>query len=142
MKGEILIVNYHKQEGNREKATPFEVGAHLATIKRVSLKKAKAGLEKLVLLLEGENGETGFYNLTFNDFVAENLNLILTSIDDNGEPIPEMSFGYDGATAHFLTGKEVYIKVGMETYQGERRSVIKTFLNQEEFDFATNFEDG
>lgn len=142
MKGEILIVNYHKHEGNREKPQPFEVGAHLATIKRVSLKKTKAGLEKLVLLLEGEKGETGFYNLTFNDFVAENLNLILTSIDDNGESIPEVSFGYDGATAQFLTGKEIYIKVGMETYQGERRSVIKTFLNQEEFDFVTNFEDG
>lgn len=142
MKGDILIVNYRKHEGNREKTTPFEVGAHLATIKRVSLKKTKAGLEKLVLLLEGENGETGFYNLTFNDFVAENLNLILTSIDDNGETIPELSFGYNGATAQFLTGKEVYIKVGTEIYQGERRSVIKTFLNQEEFDYATNFEDG
>ncbi len=135
-------INYQRYTSNREKSIPFEVGAHLATIKRVSLKKTKAGLEKLVLLLEGENGETGFYNLTFNDFVAENLNLILTSIDDNGEPIPEMSFGYDGATAQFLTGKEVYIKVGMETYQDKRHSLIKTFLNQEEFDFATNFEDG
>lgn len=135
-------INYHRHESNREKSIPFEVGAHLATIKRVSLKRTKAGLEKLVLLLEGENGETGFYNLTFNNFVAENLNLILTSIDDNGEEIPQMAFGYDEATAQFLTGKEVYIKVGMETYQGEQRSVIKTFLNQEEFDFATNFEDG
>lgn len=135
-------MNYHKHEGNREKTKPFEVGAHLATIKRVSLKKTKAGLEKLVLLLEGENGETGFYNLTFNDFVAENLNLILTSIDDNGEEIPQMSFGYDGPTAQFLMGKEVYLKVGMNSYQGDRRSVIKTFLNQEEFDFATHFEDG
>ncbi|MFC4652747.1 type III secretion system protein PrgE [Lactococcus nasutitermitis] len=135
-------INYQRYTSNREKSIPFEVGAHLATIKRVSLKETKSGLEKLVLLLEGESGETGFYYLTFNNFVGENLNLILTSIDDNGEEIPQMSFGYDEATAQFLTGKEVYIKVGMETYQGEQRSVIKTFLNQEEFDFATNFEDG
>lgn len=96
----------------------------------------------LVLLLEGENGETGFYNLVFNEFVDDNLNLLLTSIDDNGEDIPDLAFGYNTETAVFLRGKAVYIKVAMERYQGERRPAIKTFLNQEEFDFATHFEDG
>jgi hypothetical protein len=132
----MTTVTFQRHDGNRENVKAFVPGAHEATIKRVSMKKTKKTNEDMfVILVAGEDGETGFFNLVFNEFISENINLILTSIQDNGEEIPEMGFGYDKATADFFKDKAVYIKVKNELYEGKQTPTIKTFLNQEEFDF-------
>ena len=92
-----------------------------------------------------ENGEKGYYFLTFgNDYTEDNLNYLLTSIEDHGYSIPDMNFWFNRETADFLEGKEIYFNVEDEKINGKTMYNIKRILLLSEFegeDSGESFED-
>lgn len=120
----------------------FSVGTHAATIKKVSNKKAKSGSNMFMLSIEGQNEEKGMFFLVFgNDYTEENMNYLLSSIEDNGVDIPDLEFGWNKATFAFLENKEVYINVELREYKGEMKPTITTFLTLAEFEGSEEFDE-
>ena len=115
----------------------FQEGAQEAVIARAQLTQTNDGTrDMLKLRLTGDEGESGFYNITFGDELGvEQLMFTLTSIMENGFEIPEdIDWGYNTETAEFLKGKPVYVEVKNKTFKGQTRGNITRILNQEEFD--------
>lgn len=121
---------------NREPVNKeFSVGTHSATITAVRKKKSSKGNEMFILQLEGKQEEKGAYFLVFgNDYTEPNINYILASIEDNGQMIPDVKFGYNKETYDFLANKEVYIQVVESMYNGQMQKKVETFLTLNEFE--------
>lgn len=128
------------QEKTEQRATEyvdFAEGPHEAKIARAKLSHSKdSKVEMIVLRIVGEDGESGFFNIVFGDeFGVEQLMFVLTSIKHNGFDIPEeIDWDYNQETVDFLKGKDVYIYVKNEVYQGKTSGKIKRVLNQDEYD--------
>lgn len=127
------------QEKTEQRSTEyldFAEGPHEAKIARAKLTQTKEKKPKLALLIVGEDGESGFFNIVFGDeFGEEQLMFVLTSIKHNGFDIPEeIDWDYNQETADFLKDKDVYIEVKNEVYQGITSGKIKRILNQDEYD--------
>jgi hypothetical protein len=130
-------MNYTRPVRKEKKETVyFAEGAHQATIKQATLRSSKDTNRPMIrLVIEGQNEERAYYNLTFEtEYTEENLGFLLASIEDNGVAIPAMDFGYTHATAEFLKNKKVYIDVVTDMYQGKARGKISTFLTIDEYD--------
>lgn len=113
----------------------FELGRHVAVIKKVKFAKTKTDKAKFIIIVKGKEGQSGLYNLVFDtDFSELNMNYILASIEDNGYDIPKLDFGYNEETASFLEGKSVYIRVALSDWGGEEKPTLTEFLNEEEFE--------
>lgn len=123
----------------------FKPGKNEGTIKSVELKQNKNKDNMFQMVIEGENGEKGYYFLTFgNDYTEDNLNYLLTSIEDHGYSIPDMNFWFNRETADFLEEKEIYFNVEDEKINGKTMYNIKRILLLSEFegeDSGESFED-
>lgn len=134
-------MKYRKPTKNREEKIEFPIGIHEAVIEKVIMRKTSKDADMFMIMIAGDNNETGVSFLTFgNDFAEENLGYILSSIEDNGFDIPDIDFGYNNETVEFLTDKSVYIKVGQQEYKGKMQNSIDRFLSQEEYDTILDSE--
>lgn len=129
------MMKFNRPTGNRKQFISFREGCHVATIKQAILDQTKDGKPKIKILVVGSEGESGLYHLTFgNEYTEINFNYLLSSIEDNGVDIPDIDFDYNQETTEFLKGKEVYIEVCEEEYNGEIYGRVAGFLRQEDFD--------
>lgn len=134
-------MNYHRPVKREISEKNFNVGTHAATISKIKATKSRKGADMFMMFLMGKNGEKGVYFLTFgNDFTQNNLNFILASIEDNGVDIPDMMFGYNPHTTDFMVGKNVYISVEDQFYNGETKPSVTVFLSQHEFENSAEEE--
>lgn len=135
-------MKYTRQNERTEGYKKFDVGTHAATIKKVIKKLSGKGSKMFVLSLEGKKEEKGSYYLVFgNDYTEENMNFLLSSIEDNGAEIPEMDFGYNKETFEFLEDKEVYIEVEDKLFNGKMQPQIVKFLTLEEFENSEQLDE-
>ncbi|MBG1279304.1 type III secretion system protein PrgE [Lactococcus lactis] len=132
------MVKFQEKTGQRStEYIDFSEGPHEAKIARAQLTKTKDETRNMIKLrIVGEDGESGFYNITFGDELGEEqLLFLLTSIKHNGQDIPEdVDWDYNRETVDFLKGKDIYIEVKNRVYQGETRAHISRILNQDEYD--------
>lgn len=121
-------MKFEKMTQKNKKVTYFPAGVYDATIESVQMRVSEKGHKMFVLKLS--DGEyIGFYYLMFEmEHSDKYLNFLLNSIDDHGEVIPDMNFGYNLETKNFLENKEVYIEVVDKVYDGKKRTRIQSFL--------------
>lgn len=118
----------------RNKIQYFPVGKHQAKIIDVQMSESKNENEMFKITVS-DGQYQGAYYLTFNTvYTKENLSFILMSIEDNGEEIPDIDFGYNYETAQFLEGKSVYIEVEEEFFQKKKLTKISSFLLLDEYE--------
>lgn len=118
----------------RNKIQYFPVGRHQAKIIDVQMSESKNENEMFKITVS-DGQYQGAYYLTFNTvYTKENLSFILMSIEDNGEEIPDIDFGYNYETAQFLEGKSVYIEVEEEFFQKKKLTKISSFLLLDEYE--------
>lgn len=128
-------MNYVRPTKRSTGPQPFSVGTHSAKIVKIIRKQTKTKKDMFMIFLEGSAKESGVYFLTFGfDNTQENMNFLLASIEDNGAEIPNIQFGYNPETFHFLTGKDVYIEVEEKEYKGEVKPAVIAFLTLDEFE--------
>ncbi|MDR7695793.1 single-stranded DNA-binding protein [Lactococcus lactis] len=121
----------------------FEAGVHIAKITKVEAGKSRTNKEMFKFTLEGPNGESTIANLLFGESWTEsNLQRILASIEDNGQQIAPIDYGYNRETVQFLTNHKVFIRMKERTgtytdRNGEVRNSTgtehKAFLTHEEY---------
>lgn len=121
----------------------FEEGVHIAKITKVEAGKSRTNKEMFKFTLEGPNGESTIANLLFRESWTEsNLQRILASIEDNGQQIAPIDYGYNRETVQFLTNHKVFIRMKERTgtytdRNGEVRNSTgtehKAFLTHEEY---------
>ena len=121
----------------------FEEGVHIAKITKVEAGKSRTNKEMFKFTLEGPNGESTIANLLFGESWTEsNLQRILASIEDNGQKIAPIDYGYNRETVQFLTNHKVFIRMKERTgtytdRNGEVRNSTgtehKAFLTHEEY---------
>ncbi|MCT0032252.1 single-stranded DNA-binding protein [Lactococcus lactis subsp. lactis] len=121
----------------------FEEGVHIAKITKVEAGKSRTNKEMFKFTLEGPNGESTIANLLFGESWTEsNLQRILASIEDNGQQIAPIDYGYNHETVQFLTNHKVFIRMKERTgtytdRNGEVRNSTgtehKAFLTHEEY---------
>lgn len=121
----------------------FEEGVHIAKITKVEAGKSRTNKEMFKFTLEGPNGESTIANLLFGESWTEsNLQRILASIEDNGQQIAPIDYGYNRETVQFLTNHKVFIRMKERTgtytdRNGEVRNSTgtehKAFLTHEEY---------
>ena len=121
----------------------FEAGVHIAKITKVEAGKSRTNKDMFKFTLEGPNGESTIANLLFGESWTEsNLQRILASIEDNGQQIAPIDYGYNRETVQFLTNHKVFIRMKERTgtytdRNGEVRNSIgtehKAFLTHEEY---------
>lgn len=125
----------------RSKVQYFPVGKHQAKITNVQMTESRNENEMFKITVS-DGQYQGFYYLTFNTaYTGDNLNFILMSIEDTGEEIPDMDFGYTYETAQFLEGKSVYIEVEEEYFQNKKRTKISSFLSLDEYEESNIISD-
>lgn len=113
----------------RSKVQYFPVGKHQAKITNVQMTESRNENEMFKITVS-DGQYQGFYYLTFNTaYTGDNLNFILMSIEDTGEEIPDMDFGYTYETAQFLEGKSVYIEVEEEYFQNKKEQKFLHFYH-------------
>ena len=118
----------------RNKIQYFPVGKYQAKIIDVQMSESKNENEMFKITVS-DGQYQGAYYLTFNTvYTKENLSFILMSIEDNGEEIPDIDFGYNYETAQFLEGKSVYIEVEEEFFQKKKLTKISSFLLLDEYE--------
>ena len=118
----------------KNKIQYFPVGKHQAKITNVQMTESKNENEMFKITVS-DGQYQGFYYLTFNTaYTEDNLNFILMSIEDTGEEIPDIDFGYNYETVQFLEGKSVYIEVEEEIFQQKKRTKISSFLSLDEYE--------
>ncbi|WP_170275167.1 single-stranded DNA-binding protein [Lactococcus lactis] len=121
----------------------FEAGVHIAKITKVEAGKSRTNKDMFKFTLEGPNGESTIANLLFGESWTEsNLQRILASIEDNGQQIAPIDYGYNRKTVQFLTNHKVFIRMKERTgtytdRNGEVRNSTgtehKAFLTHEEY---------
>lgn len=121
----------------------FEEGVHIAKITKVEAGKSRTNKDMFKFTLEGPNGESTIANLLFGESWTEsNLQRILASIEDNGQQIAPIDYGYNRETVQFLTNHKVFIRMKERTgtytdRNGEVRNSTgtehKAFLTHEEY---------
>ena len=121
----------------------FEAGVHIAKITKVEAGKSRTNKDMFKFTLEGPNGESTIANLLFGESWTEsNLQRILASIEDNGQQIAPIDYGYNRETVQFLTNHKVFIRMKERTgtytdRNGEVRNSTgtehKAFLTHEEY---------
>lgn len=121
----------------------FEAGVHIAKITKVEAGKSRTNKDMFKFTLEGLNGESTIANLLFGESWTEsNLQRILASIEDNGQQIAPIDYGYNRETVQFLTNHKVFIRMKERTgtytdRNGEVRNSTgtehKAFLTHEEY---------
>ncbi|MCT1174459.1 single-stranded DNA-binding protein, partial [Lactococcus lactis] len=90
----------------------FEAGVHIAKITKVEAGKSRTNKDMFKFTLEGPNGESTTANLLFGESWTEsNLQRILASIEDNGQQIAPIDYGYNRETVQFLTNHKVFIRM-------------------------------
>ena len=125
----------------RSKVQYFPVGKYQAKISNVQMTESK-NENKMFKITVSSLYYQGFYYLTFDTaYTEDNLNYILMSIEDNGEEIPDIDFGYTYETAQFLEGKSVYIEVEEEVFQKRKRTKVSTFLSLDEYEESNVISD-
>lgn len=130
-----------KNKIQKNKIQNFPVGKHQAKIANVQMTESKNENEMFKITVSNEYYQ-GFYYLTFDTaYTEDNLNYILMSIEDNGEEIPDIDFGYTYETAQFLEGKSVYIEVEEEYFQKRKRTKISSFLSLDEYEESNVISD-
>lgn len=118
----------------RNKVQNFPVGKHQAKITNVQMTESKNENEMFKITVS-DGQYQGVYYLTFNTaYTMGNLNFILMSIEDTGEEIPDIDFGYNYETVQFLEGKSVYIEVEEDFFQQKKRTKISSFLSLDEYE--------
>lgn len=118
----------------RNKVQNFPVGKHQAKITNVQMTESKNKNEMFKITVS-DGQYQGVYYLTFNTaYTMGNLNFILMSIQDTGEEIPDIDFGYNYETVQFLEGKSVYIEVEEDFFQQKKRTKISSFLSLDEYE--------
>lgn len=128
-------MRYERPQKQERQENRFTKGTHPATIDKVVKKPSEKGNKMFILQLVGNEGQTGAFFLTFDTpYTDENLAYLLASIEDNGVDIPDIEFGHNRETFEFLKGKEVYIEVEIQPYNGENRPAVKTFLTLDDFE--------
>lgn len=121
----------------------FEEGVHIAKITKVEAGKSRTNKDMFKFTLEGPNGESTIANLLFGESWTEsNLQRMLASIEDNGQQIAPIDYGYNRETVQFLTNHKVFIRMKERTgtytdRNGEVRNSTgtehKAFLTHEEY---------
>ncbi|OAZ16023.1 single-stranded DNA-binding protein [Lactococcus lactis RTB018] len=121
----------------------FEAGVYIAKITKVEAGKSRTNKDMFKFTLEGPNGESTIANLLFGESWTEsNLQRILASIEDNGQQIAPIDYGYNRETVQFLTNHKVFIRMKERTgtytdRNGEVRNSTgtehKAFLTHEEY---------
>lgn len=125
----------------RSKVQYFPVGKHQAKISNVQMTESK-NENKMFKITVSSLYYQGFYYLTFDTaYTEDNLNYLLMSIEDNGEKIPDIDFGYTYETAQFLEGKSVYIEVEEEYFKNRKRTKISSFLSLDEYEESNVISD-
>ena len=125
----------------RNKVQNFPVGKHQAKITNVQMTESKNENEMFKITVS-DGQYQGVYYLTFNTaYTMGNLSFILMSIEDTGEEIPDIDFGYTYETAQFLEGKSVYIEVEEEYFQNRKRTKISSFLSLDEYEESNVISD-
>lgn len=125
----------------RSKVQYFPVGKHQAKITNVQMTESRNENEMFKITVS-DGQYQGFYYLTFNTaYTEDNLNFILMSIEDTGEEIPDIDFGYTYETAQFLEGKSVYIEVEEDSFQKKKRTKISSFLSLDEYEDSNSLFD-
>lgn len=125
----------------RNKVQNFPVGKHQAKITNVQMTESKNENEMFKITVS-DGQYQGVYYLTFNTaYTMGNLSFILMSIEDTGEEIPDIDFGYTYETAQFLEGKSVYIEVEEEYFQNKKRTKISSFLSLDEYEESNVISD-
>ena len=125
----------------RSKVQYFPVGKHQAKITNVQMTESRNENEMFKITVS-DGQYQGFYYLTFNTaYTGDNLNFILMSIEDTGEEIPDIDFGYTYETAQFLEGKSVYIEVEEDSFQKKKRTKISSFLSLDEYEDSNSLFD-
>lgn len=125
----------------RNKVQNFPVGKHQAKITNVQMTESKNENEMFKITVS-DGQYQGVYYLTFNTaYTMDNLSFILMSIEDTGEEIPDIDFGYTYETAQFLEGKSVYIEVEEEYFQNKKRTKISSFLSLDEYEESNVISD-
>ena len=125
----------------RSKVQYFPVGKHQAKITNVQMTESRNENEMFKITVSDGQYQC-FYYLTFNTaYTEDNLNFILMSIEDTGEEIPDIDFGYTYETAQFLEGKSVYIEVEEDSFQKKKRTKISSFLSLDEYEDSNSLFD-
>lgn len=106
-------MNYHRPVKREISEKNFNVGTHAATISKIKATKSRKGADMFMMFLMGKNGEKGVYFLTF---------------------------GYNPHTTDFMVGKNVYISVEDQFYNGETKPSVTGFLSQHEFENSAEEE--
>lgn len=121
----------------------FEAGVHIAKITKVEAGKSKTNKDMFKFTIEGMNGESTNSYLVFGEQWSDsNLQRILASIEDNGQQIAPIDYGYNRETAQFLTNHKVFIQMKERTgtyvdkngkTQNSTGTEHKAFLTHEEY---------
>lgn len=87
------------------------------------------------MVLEGQNRERAYYYLTFGtDYTEDNLQYLLTSIQDHGYDIPDLDFGYNKETVQFLEDKKIYVEIDSELDGKRKRYRVSKILTLSEYE--------
>lgn len=129
-------MKYTRPLQREKEKNEFSIGSHPATISKIkNMISKKTKSEMFIMTIVGEEGQEATYFLVFgNDYTENNVNFLLASIEDNGEEIPDIDFGYNKQTRDFLLNKAVYIEIKETEYQGNKQNSIDKFLNLAEFE--------
>lgn len=111
----------------RNKIQYFPVGKHQSKIIDVQMTESK-NENKMFKITVSDGRYQGVYYLTFNTaYTMDNLSFILMSIEDTGEEIPDIDFGYNYETVQFLEGKSVYIEVEEDFFNRKNEQKFHRF---------------
>ena len=120
----------------------FEAGVHIAVISKVVAGKSSTNKDMFKFTINGPNGESTMSNLLFGeDWTESNLQRILASIEDNGQVIAPLDYGYNRETVQFLTNKKVFIKMKERTgTYTDKNGVVRNASGTEHKAFLTHEE--
>lgn len=131
-----------ERKSARPKPNFLQEGKHNVMIVSCEMTTSKKGSEMLKLVLEDSQSGKGYYYLVFGtDYTEDNLQYLLTSIEDHGYDIPEMDFGYNQETVDFLKDKEIYVEITADTKGTQKRYSVSRILTLLEYDDSYEEDD-
>ena len=124
-----------ERKSSRQSVPYLKEGKHDVAIISCEMTKSKKDSDMFKMVLEGENGERAYYYLTFGtDYTEDNLQYLLTSIQDHGYDIPDLDFGYNKETVQFLEDKEIYIEINSELEGKQKIYRVSKILTLSEYE--------
>ena len=128
-----------ERKNSRQSILYLKEGKHDVTIISCEMTKSKKDSDMFKMVLEGQNGKRAYYFGT--DYTEDNLQYLLTSIQDHGYDIPDLDFGYNKETVQFLEDKKIYVEIDSELDGKQKRYRVSKILTLSEYEDSYDDEE-